>query len=95
MTLHKYEYEEENFLKEIKEKSMLLINKQYEHHDNMNKQENKEVIEDKELLKSNLDLIKRIKKNVRNEAGHIVMEEKELNENKNYELKAKLLELRE
>lgn len=46
MTLHKYEYEEENFLKEIKEKSMLLINKQYEHHDNMNKQENKEVIED-------------------------------------------------
>ena len=95
LNLFKFEEEEEKYLREIKEKSVMLVNKQYEHHDNMNKQENQEKVQNDELLKANIDLIKKIKSNVRQEAGNIVLEEKELNENRNYELKAKLLELRD
>ena len=44
LNLYKLEEEEEKYLKEIKEKSVMLVNKQYEHHDNMNKQENQEKV---------------------------------------------------
>ena len=43
----------------------MLVNKQYDHHDNMNKQETEEKLRNDELLKENLELIKKIKGNVR------------------------------
>ena len=88
--LREKEIEEAEFLSEIKQKSSSLITKQYQHHDNMNKQELKEIQDNRALFEKNKNLIKELKRDIKMEAGRIVYKQKYQNEDKNYDLKVKL-----
>lgn len=70
--LREKEIEEAEFLSEIKQKSSSLITKQYQHHDNMNKQELKEIQDNRALFEKNKNLIKELKRDIKIEAGRIV-----------------------
>lgn len=53
-----------------------MVVKQYEHHDNMNKEEKKQVKENIELNRENQNKIVEVKKNIFHVAKNIVIEEK-------------------
>lgn len=74
--LSQYELEEEALLQEIKQKSSNLVLQQYRHHDNMNKQELKELEDNKLLFEKNRDLIRELRRDVKHEAGRIVYQDK-------------------
>ena len=59
-----------------------LLTRQYEHHDNMNKEEQKQVKENIELGGQNQNRLTEVKKNVFHVAKNIVIEEKITNEEK-------------
>ena len=82
-----------NYNKDIKKLKEELVVKQYEHHDNMNKQEKKQVKENIELNRENQNKIVEVKKNIFHVAKNIVIEEKYGNQDKNNQLKTKLLQL--
>lgn len=61
----------------------------------MNKLEDKLIEENKALFIKNKDLIKKLKKDIKIEAGHIVYQDKYENQEKNYDYKVRLLELQD
>lgn len=89
------EDKEEAYLKEIEQLKGDLVSKQYEHHDQMNQEEKKQLKENKELDSHNQSRIMEVKKNVYQVARNMVVEEKVSNEEKNDQLRTKLAQLQQ
>lgn len=92
---HEVEEKEQRYQQDIRNLKEALILRQYDHHDNMNKEEKRQLKENLDLTTHNQERIAEVKRNIYSVAKNIVIEEKLTNEQRNQELKARLLSLQQ